>query len=194
MVEVIDHRLSYCLPDRTPSRHTVLLAWIPAIIWVMVIATESTKTFSANHTFTWLSRLVWLFQIKLTGMQILYLNGMLRKLGHFTGYAILSWVAFRGWTETLAWQKFRRTGRVIRRWHLRAAVLAVLCTIAVAALDEFHQSFLAGRTGVFHDVILDSMGGIFVQFVLLLFWSWKKNKLGQTLTPAPAVTSVRPDA
>ena len=187
MVEVIDHRLSYSLPTRTPSRHTVLLAWLPAIFWLMVIATESTKTFSANHTFTWLTRLVLLLHINLNSMQVLYLNGILRKLGHFTGYAILSWVAFRGWTETLAWQKFRRTGRIIRRWHLRAAVLAILCTIAVASLDEFHQSFLAGRTGVLRDVILDSMGGIFVQFLLLLYWSWWENRTkskGQTLPPA----------
>ena len=175
------------MPDRLPSRQTVLVAWLPTIVWLMVIATESTKTFSANHTFTWLTHLVSLLHLKMTPLQVLYLNGVLRKAGHFTGYAILSWVAFRGWTETLAWQTFRRTARVVRRWHLRAAALSVLCTMAVAALDEFHQSFLPGRTGVFHDVILDSMGGIFTQCLLLLYWSRKdkgKNKEGQTLPSA----------
>ena len=156
----------------------------------MVIATESTKTFSANHTFTWLVRLVSLLHLKMTATQILYLNGILRKAGHFTGYGILSWVAFRGWTETLAYQIFRRKARVIRRWHLRAAVLAVLCTMAVAALDEFHQSFLAGRTGVFHDVVLDTMGGVFVQFVLLFYWSWKSGVQNETRQTLPSARSV----
>jgi VanZ family protein len=59
---------------------------------------------------------------------------------------------------------------VARRWHMRAAALAVLVTLAVACADEFHQSFIPGRTATFRDVILDTMGGLFAQIVILLFW------------------------
>jgi VanZ family protein len=152
----------------------------------MVIATESTRTFSGNNTFLWLWRFVLALHIPVSPPQLLYANAILRKTGHFTGYAILSWFAFRGWMETLAWQALHRRRMVVRRWQLRAALLAILCTVAVASLDEFHQSFLPGRTGVVRDVVLDTMGGIFMQLLLLLYWtrSTDKNK-GQTSASAP---------
>jgi VanZ family protein len=67
---------------------------------------------------------------------------------------------------------------------LRAAVLAVLCTIVVASLDEFHQTYLPGRTGVFRDVVLDTMGGVFAQTLLLLYWS--KRDLVRKSTEIPS--------
>ena len=47
--------------------------------------------------------------------------------------------------------------------------------MVVASLDEFHQSFLPGRTGVFRDVVLDTMGAIFVQALLLRYWTRRKK-------------------
>jgi VanZ family protein len=135
----------------------------------------------------WIRRLLALFSSHITWTQVFYVNVIGRKTGHFVGYATLSWFAFRGWMETLTYQRgqfLRRAGRPIgqqRRWHLRAAVLAVLCTAAVAALDEFHQSFIPGRTAAVHDVILDTMGGVFAQMLLLLYWT-RRKKMG-TVTP-----------
>lgn len=148
----------------------------------MVITCESTSVFTGGHTLLWTRRLLAIFSDHVTWTQAIYVNDVLRKTGHFVGYATLSWFAFRGWMETLAYQReqfLRRAGRRItyqRRWHLRAAVLAVLCTIAVAGFDEFHQSFIPGRTGVFRDVVLDTMGGIFAQTLLLLWWTRKARK------------------
>ncbi len=125
----------------------------------------------------WIYRLLSHFSEHVSWAQVFYINVALRKTGHFLGYAALSWFAFRGWMETLAFQReqwLRKTGRATmssRRWHLRAAVLAVLVTLAVAGLDEFHQSKLPGRTGAVRDVVLDTMGGIFAQTLLLLYWN-----------------------
>jgi VanZ family protein len=107
-------------------------------------------------------------------------NHLLRKTGHFLGYATLSWLTFRGVMQTLAYRKQRslmRLGRPstsARRWRLRAAVVAVFVTFAIAGLDEFHQSYLPERTGVFSDVVLDTMGGIFAQALLLVYWINRK--------------------
>ncbi len=149
-------------------------------MWLGIIATESTATFSGGRTMGWIYRLLSHFLPHITWTQVYYVNFLLRKTGHFTGYATLSWFAFQGWMETLAYQRerwLRRLGRVEvspRRWHFRAAALAVLVTFTVASLDEFHQSMLPGRTGALRDVILDTMGGIFAQILLLLYWSRKK--------------------
>jgi len=135
----------------------------------------------------WTHRLLLLFSDHVSWYQVLTVNHLLRKTGHFVGYATLSWFAFRGWTATLRWLRQRSLLRARRseeemehdrslyRWHLRAAILAIVFTSVVACLDEFHQSFLPGRTGVFHDVILDSLGGIFAQIVVLLYWNIRRT-------------------
>jgi VanZ family protein len=163
-------------PSRSPRR-SLFLAWLPTFLWMGVIATESTAIFTSDHTQVWLFKLLRAlagaaFAVKHTVL----LNEYGRKLGHFMGYSILSFLSFFGWTELLAYHKqmyLKSAGKavsVVRRWHLRAAALAVLLTFAVACADEFHQSFIPGRTATFRDVVLDTMGGIFAQLLILLFW------------------------
>ena len=67
---------------------------------------------------------------------------ILRKLGHVTGYALLTalwWWALRG---------------VIGR----PLLIAVCIAFAYACTDEFHQTFVSGRTGTPVDVAIDSIG------------------------------------
>jgi hypothetical protein len=67
---------------------------------------------------------------------------ILRKLGHITGYALLTglwWWALRG---------------VSRRPLLLAAVIS----LAYGCTDEFHQTFVDGRTGTPVDVGIDAIG------------------------------------
>jgi VanZ family protein len=185
------------MPSPQTSVRSLLIAWLPTLAWLIVIAFESTSFFSGGQTMLWTRRLLSLFIDHPSFMLAYQLNHLLRKTGHFIGYATLSWFAFRGWMETLAWQRERyllSIGRPVeekRRWHLRAAILGVLVTIAVAALDEFHQSHLRGRTGVFRDVVLDTMGGIFAQCLLLLYWTRKKRgevstSRAKTISPVTA--------
>lgn len=172
------------------SKKRLFLAWLPTLIWLLVIATESTSALSSEHTYFWTRRVLTLFFPHITLAQIAHTNAILRKIGHFTGYATMSWFAFRGWMETLTFQRERRlrkAGRTVgaeRRWHLRASVLAVVFTIGVAAVDEFHQSYLPSRTGVVRDVILDAMGGVFAQALLLLYWTRGKRNGRRELSKA----------
>ena len=52
-------------------------------------------------------------------------------------------------------------------WQLSLALVAAW-PFAVAALDEFHQTMLPGRTGAFRDVLLDTLGGIFAQWLVFM--------------------------
>jgi len=168
----------FTLQTRLPFRHSpwsLIRAWLPTVLWIGVICCESTALFTSQHTQRWVYAVLNFISLHLAAHANL-INGVGRKLGHFTGYGVLGAFAFFGWTELLAYTKESQLigmGRIVevpRRWHLRAAVLAVLVVFVVACLDEFHQSFIPGRTSAFHDVILDTMGGVFAQMLILLFW------------------------
>lgn len=65
-----------------------------------------------------------------------------RKLGHVTGYLLLA----------LAWMWALEP--YLRRPILPGALLA----LAYACSDEYHQTFVDGRTGTVRDVGIDSIG------------------------------------
>ena len=142
----------------------MLKAWIALILWLIVIAIESTTYLSAQHT----SRILYpvmhfLFGIDEAGFEPYHF--FLRKTGHVFGYGMLSFLAFRAWRETLP-----ATGNP--RWTLRWSGIAVLMTALVASLDEWHQTFIPTRTGRRQDVVLDTCAGIAVQAIL---YAWLKG-------------------
>ncbi len=138
--------------------------WLPSAIWLAVIALESTNLGSAEHTGRILYPLLhYLFGMSPQRFEIVHM--VLRKTGHFIGYATLSILLFRSWRGTFP--------RLSTRWCLQWATLAFVCTALVASLDEFHQSFLPSRTGTFRDVVLDSTAALVAQiviFVILRRW------------------------
>jgi VanZ family protein len=158
------------------DRHRVLKAWIAAILWLIVIAIESSNLASSNNT----SRILYpmlhfLFRMDLVHFE--HLHFYIRKGGHVFGYGLLSILLFRAWRETLP---------VVSgaRWTLRWSTLAVLGTAVVASLDEWHQSFIPSRTGTPRDVLLDTCAGIAAQLLLFLFYAGsRKFTEGRIHTP-----------
>jgi VanZ family protein len=90
--------------------------------------------------------------------KFLIFHHYLRKTGHVVGYGMLSLLLLRGWRATL--------GRV-HAMLLRAALLSWLGTASVAALDEWHQSYIPSRGGSVWDVVLDTVAG--VAFLVVAF-------------------------
>ncbi len=118
---------------------------------------------SADNTGRWLHPLwVHLFG-PIAAAQWAQVNHLVRKTGHFVGYGLVSVAFFYSWRQTL-----RRLA--IRHWTLwrRASVLAVLSTLIIASLDEYHQSFLPSRTSSPIDVCIDVSGAIAAQLIVLL--------------------------
>ncbi len=154
-----------------------LRPWIPAFFWVALIAWESSGLFSASNTSHWLRAILTTLFGPVNPKWFVLGNDVLRKVGHFTGYAILSYFWYRGWRNRYFSKRGILTGQ-LRIWHgsltqvwkMRWAVLSVLLTAAVASADEFHQWFVPGRTGNWHDVVLDTLGAIFAQ-LLVLAWT-----------------------
>jgi VanZ family protein len=146
------------------DRHQVLKAWIAAILWLIVIAIESTTYLSANNTSKILYPVLhFVFGVNHARFEIWHFY--IRKSGHVVGYAMLSILFFRAWKETLP-----ISGNP--KWTMRWATIAVLGTAVVASLDEWHQSFLPSRTGIWQDAVLDTVAGIAAQLLLILILRW----------------------
>ena len=133
-----------------------LKRWWPALLWAVIISTFSTGVFTSENT----SRIIvpvlhWLFP-GASADTLFLLHHFIRKTGHVTEYFILSLLILRG---IRAGQRGARFG-----W----AVVAIAIVAAYASLDEFHQSFVPGRTAAVSDVLLDTAGGIAAQVVVAL--------------------------
>lgn len=128
-------------------------------MWLALIVIESTNLGSSEHTGHILYPIFhYLFGISPQRFDVLHM--VLRKTGHFVGYATLSVLLFRSWRGTFP--------RLSTRWCLQWAVLGFICTAVVASLDEFHQMFLPSRTGAFHDVVLDSFAAVVAQIGIFM--------------------------
>lgn len=137
--------------------------WIPAALAVLMIAIESTVWLSSDNTSRWLLP-IWVHLFgPISPERWAVVHHYIRKTGHFTGYGLVSLCFFHGWRKTL---QVAETG--IRSLWIRASVLAVGCTIMVASADEFHQTFLPGRTGRPMDVCIDTCGAITAQVLVLV--------------------------
>lgn len=145
----------------SPDRHEVLKAWIAAILWLIVIAIESTAMLSAHNTGRILYPILH-FLFGIDRMHFGYWHFYIRKSGHVFGYGTLSILLFRAWRATLP-----ALNNV--SWTFRWANISILGTALVASLDEWHQSFIPSRTGTVRDVVLDTCAGIAAQ-VLVLLW------------------------
>lgn len=77
---------------------------------------------------------------------------LLRKLAHITEYAVLVFLFYRAASQGVG-----------RR---RALAYAALFALTFALSDEYHQSFIAGRSGNAVDVSIDSLG-IFLSVFLI---------------------------
>jgi len=143
-----------------------LKQWWPALVWAIVISGFSTGAFTAENT----SRIIipvlhWLLP-HADPAQLAEYHHLIRKCGHLTEYFILSLLILRG----------IRAGRHDMRFTWALAVVGIVA--AYASLDEFHQSFVPGRTPLITDVLIDTTGGIAAQVVaaLLILWAHARHK------------------
>jgi VanZ family protein len=132
---------------------------------------ESTDFASANNTSSLLCRVIASVFPRVDESSVNWLDEILRKSGHFVGYAILGGLVFLALKNT----NQDRLRPLLRRpwgtyfrdfWRWDWAVLGMLVTVVTAAADEIHQTFIPSRTGAWQDVVLDSCGAVVLQVIL----------------------------
>lgn len=147
---------------KTPAetRRAKALSFLPAAAWYAVIFAFSAQTGEESGRLSGsvvkgsiglLGELGELFETDWDAF--LLLTFLVRKAAHMSIYFILAALLFYG-----LWRAGLRP-----RPGMAAAV--GLCAL-LAALDEFHQTFVPGRDGKLSDVLIDLSGGV----CFLLFW------------------------
>lgn len=144
-----------------------LKQWWLAFLWAAIIWSFSTGAFTTENTSRFiLPFLRWLLP-HASHATLEALHHFIRKSGHFTEYFILSLLVLRG----------IRAGK--KESHLGWALTAVGVVAGYAALDEFHQSFVPGRTPAIADVLLDTAGGVAAQLIAALVMLWSDVRRGR---------------
>jgi VanZ family protein len=148
--------------------------WTPAAIAVAIICMESTDTFSANHTSTWLRPIVQHLVGPMQDNTWNIFHHYLRKTGHFVGYGLVALTFLRAWLYTLN----LRAPNSLVAWRIESTLLAIVSTAIVASCDEYHQTFIPSRTGSPYDVLLDTVGACTLcLLVWLLCWSKRPSSM-----------------
>lgn len=152
----------------TPTpRKKKFIAWLPTILWLGMIAYFSTDTFSAEHTGSILERLIRAVYGNVSPEHFRMIHVFVRKAAHFTVYGFLSFLSFYSWRATLP----RRAP-----WTFTWSILALLVTLIAGSYDEIHQIFVPSRGPSPYDVMLDMMGGVFVQIVIASFSRFQSHE------------------
>lgn len=105
-----------------------------------------------------------------------WLDFVLKKTLHAAGYAVLAW---------LWWRPLRASGADAAR----AARWAFAATVLYAATDEWHQSFVPGRTGRPRDVAIDAGGA-----AIALAWLRARAAAGRGGGPRSGQPAAAPPA
>jgi VanZ family protein len=145
-----------------------LNVWSPVVLAIAVICCESTGTMSSEHTSRFLRPLFERLFGSFSDTAWDFFHHALRKSGHFVGYGTVGFTFLRAWLHTLR----RRGPTALLPWRVESTILAIFSTAIVASADEFHQTFLPGRTGTPVDVLLDTAGATTLcLLVWLICWS-----------------------
>jgi VanZ family protein len=131
----------------------------PLLAWVGFIFFASTGSLSAPNTSRILRPLLLWLVPGITEAALASAHFFVRKGAHFAEYFILALLAARAFTTS-------SEAGLRRRWWLASFALVAAC----ALLDEYHQSFVASRTGTVYDSLIDMAGGA---TALLLYALWR---------------------
>lgn len=132
--------------------------WLPVFLWMCVIFTMSTSLFSSRETSKFIEPVIRFLLPYIPGHEVDIIHGLIRKCGHLSEYFVLGILLFRAF------------GAIDAELSVGRIVLYSVIVIALyAASDEFHQTFVYGRTPSVVDVGIDTVGGMFAQAGCLLF-------------------------
>ena len=131
-----------------------LIRYAPLVLWTALVLGLSTGQASMEETSLIIRPILKFLFPTAPDVTLNLYHGYIRKLAHFTEYAVL---AFLGLRAVAGWSTDR-----LRRASL---LITVLFVAVIASIDEYHQSFVPSRTSSFWDVLLDISGGAFAVFL-----------------------------
>lgn len=142
--------------------------WLPVLLWYRVIWNFSAQTAAVSGDLS--DRLLWRLLHSLSpvfaGADAAAQNAAVEVLSFFERKAAHMFLYF-----VLALLVLFALSFLLRQKAARGAATALLCAV-LAGLDEFHQTFVPGRSGQLRDVCIDLAGGaLALGLVALLLWT-----------------------
>lgn len=131
-----------------PHWRASLWAYAPIVLWLAVIFFLSSPAGAMSETSRIIGPLLEFFFPEMPYETRQIIHGLVRKLAHFTEYAILALLTLRALSMSAS--------GFLQKWRY---ILPIVFVAAIASIDEFNQSFEVSRTGAVGDVLLDISGG-----------------------------------
>jgi VanZ family protein len=142
---------------------TRLRRWWPVLAWATLIWMFSTSWFTSDNTGRFIEPVFrWLLP-QASAETIELLHAIVRKCGHLSEYFVFSLLVLRSLRGSLGGQSLKR------------ALITLAIVAGYASTDEFHQSFVPGRTAAVSDVLIDTSGGAIAQ-VLVALWPRRSSR------------------
>jgi VanZ family protein len=138
----------------------VIVTWAITVAWAGLITFLSTGSYGASVTGWLLEELLSSLHIHLAHPTFLVVHFLIRKLAHSTEYGMFGLFLYHSFT-------FRQP----ESWNTRSAVSAVIVAGLFSLTDEYHQSFVPGRTASIVDCGIDTFGALVG--MLLPYAGWK---------------------
>lgn len=144
-----------------PNRlRNLLFNWGPVLLWMgLIFFLSHQDKDQSRQTSEWVLAILNFLNLDRATLEAYHLPFLIRKAAHFTEYAILSLLVWRGWKGHF--------GAIPPWWG------PVIVCFLYACTDEFHQSFVPGRGAAFSDVLIDTSGAF---VAMILWWGWKRWK------------------
>jgi VanZ family protein len=134
---------------------SVVLIWVVTAAWAGTISVLSTAAYSGPVTGWLLAQLLLSLHIHLNHQTFAAVHFLTRKLAHGSEYAIFGLLLYHSFEP-------RRS----ERWNARSAFGALIVGGLFSLMDEYHQSFVPGRTASLADCGIDT-AGVLLGMVLL---------------------------
>jgi VanZ family protein len=141
-----------------------LRVYLPPVAWMAVIFMFSTIYFGEDTTYSFLDKLAILLRGGISSHILWKIDFVLRKSAHVTEFMLLSYL----WAGALARGENYPAGR--------AAAAALVISVVYAATDEYHQTFVPGRSGNVGDVLIDASGA---SLGAIIAWAGQKKSAPQ---------------
>ena len=141
------------------------------LAWMGVIFLFSTRAGSVDQTYYLAKKALSLFDpaeaLNASPAALAKVNFLVRKMAHVTEYFLLTLLCVRA-----------LRGRSKKTFFL--LLVSAIIALLYAVSDEFHQSFVGGRTASLHDVGIDGYG-VFLA-LLLTVWLRAVHSLDRRIT------------
>lgn len=131
--------------------------FIPAIMWMIFIFIMShTNGNDSSNQSNFIAQII----LRFINIDLNTLTFVIRKIAHMCEYALLFLLIYYGLHKTFKYQYY--------------LLISLILTFLYACSDEFHQTFISGRSGQFKDVLIDTIGMI-IMFSIIYLWQKEKN-------------------